>query len=63
MHLHQLSPEQKQKEGNIMQHISKANNLPYTLIQKLSLQISADSVSAVSVIRGWPWPPPKKLEN
>ena len=37
MRSHSLSPEWKQKEWNIIQHISKANNLPYTLIQKLNL--------------------------
>jgi predicted nucleic acid-binding Zn finger protein len=42
MQSHPLSLEWKQKEWNIMQHISKANNLSYTLIQKLNLQIQVD---------------------
>jgi len=33
---HPLSPEWKQKEWNIIQHVSKGNNLPYTH-QKIKL--------------------------
>ena len=39
MRSHPISPKWKQKEWDIIQHISKANNLPCTLIQKLNLQI------------------------